>query len=232
MSTTIQKQILCLANSRKFGGRCVVGKEILPDHTLAWVRPVSDYGKGEVMPDEMCFEDESLPQLLDVIEVPLLEPIPLPYQPENWLLAPEPWTKLRVGDKANIERWLDASALLWQNGHHTAQGKNDRFPYDVTQTLTDSARLISVPSLDVTVTERKDDAGTVRRQLRGSFGHAGDIYDLRITDIDFEERYAEARPGKLRLGKSYLTVTVGEPFRPVEHEPKYHYKLIAAIIEA
>lgn len=232
MSAIIKKQILCLANSRKYGGRCVVGKEVLPDRTLAWVRPVSDYGKGEVMPDEMCFDDESMPQLLDVIEVPLVEPKPLSYQPENWLLAPEPWTKQRMADKANIERWLDAPAPLWESGHHTAQGKNDRFPYDATQTLADSARFIGVPSLEVTVTERKDDGGTIRKHFRGSFAHAGDVYDLRITDIDFEERYSEIRPGKLRLGKSYLTVTVGEPFRPVEYEPDYHYKLIAAIIEA
>ena len=232
MGTTITKQILCLANSRKYGGRCVVGKEMLPDHTLAWVRPVSDYGRGEVMPDEMCFSDESMPQLLDVIEVPLLEAKPLPYQPENWLLAPESWKKLRAADKANIERWLDNPSPLWENGHHTVQGTNDRFPYDAAQTLADSARFIDVPSVDVTVSERKDAAGRISRLLRGSFVHAGDVYDLRITDLDFEERHSEARPGKLRIGKSYLTVTVGEPFRPVEHEPEYHYKLIAAIIEA
>lgn len=232
MSAIIQKQILCLANSRKYGGRCVVGKEILPDHSLAWVRPVSGSAAGEVMPDEMCFEDESLPQLLDVIEVPLLEPNPLPYQPENWLMAPEAWTKLRVADKANIERWLDAPAPLWESGHHTVQGTNDKFPYDAAQTLADSARFISVPSLGITVSERKDDGGVNKRQLRGEFTHAGEVYDLRITDIDFEERYAGRGVGKFRLGKSYATVTVGEPYEPPSGGGRYHYKLIAAIIEA
>ena len=231
MGTTITKQILFLANSRKYGGRCVVGKEMLPDRTLAWVRPVSDYGKGEVMPDEMCFSDESMPQLLDVIEVSLLEAKPLPYQPENWLLAPEPWKKLRAADKANIERWLDDPSPLWENGHHTVQGTNDRFPYDAAQTLADSARFIEVPSLDITVSDRKDDEGAIKRQLRGSFAHAGDVYDLRITDIGFEERYSEVRPGKLRLGKAYLTVTIGEPYEPPSGGGLYHYKLIAAIIE-
>ena len=178
MSTTINKQILCLANSRKYGGRCVVGKEVLADRTLVWVRPVGSSPTGEVMPDEMCFEDESLPQLLDVIEVPLLEPNPLPYQPENWLAAPEPWTRLRVADKANIERWLDAPAPLWENGHDTAQGTNDRFPYVAGESLEDSARFVSVPSLDITVSDRKDDEGAIKRQLRGSFAHAGDVYGL------------------------------------------------------
>ncbi len=232
MSTTINKQILCLANSRKYGGRCVVGKEVLADRTLVWVRPVGSSPTGEVMPDEMCFEDESLPQLLDVIEVPLLEPNPLPYQPENWLAAPEPWTRLRVADKANIERWLDAPAPLWENGHDTAQGTNDRFPYVAGESLEDSARFVSVPSLDITVSDRKDDEGAIKRQLRGSFAHAGDVYGLRITDVDFEERYSEVRPGKFRLGKAYLTVTIGEPYEPPSGGGLYHYKLIAAIIEA
>ena len=81
MSTTIVKQILCLANSRKFGGRCIVGKEMRPDRTLAWVRPVSDTEKGEVMPEDMQYADGTEPTLLDVIEVPVSGPLPLPYQP-------------------------------------------------------------------------------------------------------------------------------------------------------
>ena len=120
MSTTNVKQILCLANSRKYGGRCIVGKEIRPDRTLAWVRPVSDTEKGEVMPDDIRYEDDSLPQLMDVIEVPLSEPRPLPYQPENWLMASGAWRKDRVADKANIERWLDPTEPLWENGNDSA----------------------------------------------------------------------------------------------------------------
>ncbi len=232
MTTTTHKQILCLANSRKYGGRCVVGKERLSDGTLAWVRPVSGANKGEVMPDEICYEDESLPQLLDVIDVPLLESFPLPYQPENWLMAPEAWTKVRVGDKANIERWLDDPAPLWENGHESLRGTNDRFPYDPKRTLTCSARFISVPALEVSVTAHKDDAGRISKQLRGSFVYAGDLYDLRITDMDFEEGYSARAVGKYWHAKCYLTVTVGEPFQAKPDEPAFNYKLIAAIIEA
>ena len=232
MSTSITKQILCLANSRKYGGRCVVGKEVLPDGTLAWVRPVGSSATGEVMPDEMCFEDESLPQLLDVIEVPLLEPNPLSYQPENWLTAPEPWTRLRVADKENIERWLDVETQLWENGHQSLRGTNDRLPYDPKRTLTCSARFISVPVLEISITKHKNDVGQISRQLRGSFVYAGDLYDLRITDMDFEEEYSARAVGKYWHAKCYLTVTVGEPFQAKPDEPAFNYKLIAAIIEA
>ena len=231
-NTIIRKEILCLANSRKYGGRCVVGKEVLPDKTLAWVRPVGGSPKGEVMPDEMCFEDESLPQLLDVIDVPLVGPQPLAYQPENWLVAPEPWTRTRVADMANIDKWVDPPAPLWENGFESLRGTNDRFPYDADRTLADSARFIKVPSLDVTISDEKREGGDVNRQLRGAFVYASELYDLRITDMEFEEKYQDNRPGIFRLGPCYLTITVGEPFQAKMDEPPFNYKLIAAILMA
>jgi len=39
---SITKRIVCLANSRKMRGRCIAGRELLPDNVGPWVRPVSD----------------------------------------------------------------------------------------------------------------------------------------------------------------------------------------------
>ena len=40
--TRTVKRIVCLANSRKRGGRCVAGKELLADGRAGgWIRPVS-----------------------------------------------------------------------------------------------------------------------------------------------------------------------------------------------
>ena len=232
MSSPTTKEILCLANSRKYGGRCIVGKEAMPDGSLTWVRPVSDMERGEVMPEDISYADGSMPQLLDVIEIPLSAHKPLSYQPENWLMAPGTWRKARVAPKANIDRWVDPPAPLWQNGYDSSEGVNDRFPYNTDQRLADSARFIRVSSLEVGVTERDKGPANVRRQLRGSFIHEDDRYSLRITDAGFEERHAHRPPGSFQLGACYLTVTVGEPFRAAGDRHQYHYKLIAAIIEA
>ncbi|MYC34131.1 MAG: hypothetical protein F4X64_13280 [Chloroflexi bacterium] len=52
------KRIVCLANSRKRGGRCVAGKELLPDDRLGgWIRPVSARHDEEVSPQECCYTD-------------------------------------------------------------------------------------------------------------------------------------------------------------------------------
>ncbi len=232
MSAATVKQILCLANSRKRGGRCVIGKEMLPDRTLAWVRPVSDSPQGEVTPDEIRYDDGSQPAILDVIEIPVTAPKPLPYQPENWLIAPGQWRRDRRADLRNADRWVDPPETLWMNGFDSARGRNDRFPYSPQQTLGDSARFIRAPALTLHVSEQNNpDTGSPRRELRGEFDYEGNRYTLRITDIAYEEHYQDLETGIYQLGKCYLTVTVGEPFRRAADEPEYHYKLIAAILE-
>ena len=173
-----------------------------------------------------------MPALLDVIEVPVAEPKPLPYQPEDWLLAPGRWRRDRRADKANIDRWVDPPAPLWENGFDSNRGKNDRFLYDPVKQLDGSARFIGVPALEIRVSEHKKDDEQTSFQLRGAFEYEGQPYILRITDIGYEERYAPLGAGTYKLGKAYVTVTVGEPFSRAEGEPEYHYKLIAAIIEA
>jgi hypothetical protein len=70
------KCIVCLSNSRKLNGRCLAGKEISGNGSGTWIRPVGDREHGEVSEYERQYEDGSDPQLLDIINVPLLDPQP------------------------------------------------------------------------------------------------------------------------------------------------------------
>lgn len=83
------KRIVCLANSRKLHGRCVAGREWTGGRAGRWIRPVSNREHQEVSEYERQYEDGSDPQLLDVIDVPVLEPRPASFQSEDWLLDPE-----------------------------------------------------------------------------------------------------------------------------------------------
>ena len=148
------------------------------------------------------------------------------------MIGPGEWRKDRRADISNIDRWIDPAEPLWENGNDSALGKNDRFLYDAAQKLPDSARFIGVPALEVRVTEHTYDEERTSLQLRGAFTYENESYVLRITDIEYEERFRQEGVGTYQLGKSYLTVTIGEPFSRSPGEPEYHYKLIAAIIEA
>ena len=83
------KVIVCLANSRKHNGRCIAGIELVDRQPAGWVRPISNRAGAEVSEDERQYSDGSDPQVLDTIEVPLLEPVPVGYQVENWILDPD-----------------------------------------------------------------------------------------------------------------------------------------------
>jgi hypothetical protein len=82
------KRMACLANSRKINGRCIAGKEFDQNESGAWIRPVGAREYGEVSEYERQYEDGSDPQVLDIIDVPLLDPRPKDFQQENWLLDP------------------------------------------------------------------------------------------------------------------------------------------------
>lgn len=84
-----KKRVVCLANSRRMGGRCIAGKELINGQFARWVRPVSGWENEELLERECQYEDGSKPQLLDIMNVLLLEPKlkPKSSQRENWLLG-------------------------------------------------------------------------------------------------------------------------------------------------
>ncbi len=217
------KRIVCLANSYKPGGRCVAGREISRGNQLGrWVRPVCEGEEGGVG-DERLYEDGSDPQVLDVIEVPVLGAKPEYHQTENWLIHPEYyWEKVNQLAPSDIEGFIHPTEPLWLDGYNTSNGQNDRIPFEYAKNLKDSLRLIRVSSLEISEENSRDSNALV---LRGHFEHAGQEYALRITDPAFSEKYFRQPPAG-NLGNNILmTVSLGGLFYG------YSYKLIAAIIE-
>ena len=218
----IVKQIACLANSRKYNGRCIAGRELLQGGRPGpWVRPVSAREFEEVSLDERRLGDRGEPLLLDVIEVPVIEARPKSYQSENWLLDPAHTWRLvgRVGP-ARLSRLVDPVGSLWINGYSSSEGVNDRIPIAEAEGIRNSLCLIRVARAVMSVTDHQD-----RRRLRLFFRYAGSEYGLRPTDPEYENRYLSREPGEYEIGECYLTISLGEPFEG------YVYKLIAAIIE-
>jgi len=220
------KRMLCLANSRKFSGRCVAGREFSGGEPGGWIRPVSEREHQELLECERQYEHGGEPEVLDVINVPLIRPHPDSFQQENWLVDPRfYWAKAGRCDWAQLQRFLSPVRPLWINDQSSHTGLNDRVALSQAEQLRTSLTLIHVGALGIEVFRPGARFGDTKRRAQGRFEYAGHRYSLWVTDPTYERRYLAQRDGVYYLGESCLTVSLGEP-----HEG-FCYKLIAAIIE-
>ena len=95
------------------------------------MRPVSARDGQEVSEDERQYEDGSDPQVLDIIDVPILGPRPRDYQTENWVFAPELyWEKVARLSSLDLPGLADPIDPLWIDGHSTYNGRNGKIRQD------------------------------------------------------------------------------------------------------
>jgi hypothetical protein len=222
----IVKRIVCLANSRKLNGRCIAGKELRDGRPVGWLRPVSSREHEEVSEYERQYSDGSDPQILDVIDVPLLDAKPNGYQQENWLLDPDQYWK-RIGrfEWADLAKLVDPVEPLWIDGNRTYNGLNDKIPLVQAGMVRSSLRLLSVESLTLSVFRPGEAFGNPKRRVQGRFRHGMSEYRLWVTDPRYERAYLAKPDGDYRVGTSFLTISLGESHNGA------CYKLIATIIE-
>jgi len=221
---TFHKQIVCLANSRKLGGRCVAGKELHGDEEIcAWVRPVSKGETDELLFHNMRFENGELPKPLDIITVPLIKHNPRTYQTENYLIDDSQcWVKNGKLQSSNLSKLCDPVDLLWINGYHSSNGYNDRVPQVKAERILSSSLLFVKP--DILSILVKDEFN--KRKVRAKFSFKEKAYLLAVTDPVIENKYQRRNVGTYHFGEPipYLCVSIGEPY------DNYCYKLVATII--
>ncbi len=176
---------------------------------------------------ERQYQDGSDPRVLDIIDVPVLEARPKDYQTENWLLAPELyWERVGRLSPSQLSALVDPPAPLWLDGYHTYNGRNDKIPIALADSVTASLRLLLADGVRIDVVTPGEAFGNNKRRVQGRFQHAGQEYLLWITDPDFERAYLAKPNGTYGIGECYLTISLGEPYQNA------CYKLIAAIIPA
>jgi hypothetical protein len=220
------KRILCLANSRKLNGRCVGGIELSAGRRVGWIRPVSEREHEEVSEYERQYDDGSDPRLLDIMDVPLLDPRPKGYQKENWLLDPNAyWVKIGRAEWGDLGDLADPVEPLWIDGHSTYNGHNDRIPLPLASALEGSLRLVLVNRLTLSVFKPGEAFGNPKRRVQGRFRLDRAEYRLWVTDPVYERAYLAKPDGEYEIGVSFLTVSLGEPHNGA------CYKLIAAIMQ-
>ncbi|MGH3771235.1 MAG: dual OB domain-containing protein [Pseudonocardiaceae bacterium] len=221
------KHLVCLANSRKLGGRCIAGRELLAGSLGKWIRPVGDRDDEEVSESEQKYEDRTDSRVLDVIDISFIGPKATSHQSENWLLDSRArWRKAGEWRPDDLHFLADAPGPLWINGHHTYNGQNDRVPVAEIDKAGGSLKLIAVANgLQLNIYSTNFDKP--KRKVQAEFPFGGMNYRLSVTDPLVENWSLSQVDGVYALNSSYLTVSLTEPWKD-----GYCYKLIAAIIGA
>jgi hypothetical protein len=219
-------RIVCLANSRRDGGRCVAGRESLESGAFGkWVRPIGDRPDHEIWLSEQRYSDGHDARLLDIIEMRMTKHAPEGHQSENYILdSSYTWTKAsRVSwDElsAAVERFPGA---LWLDGESTKHGQNDKVSETRAKTLSNSLILLELHNFVLRVAN-ENSWNRTQRKVRAKFTCGGAQYILAVTDPIIEDKYLAARDGEYAVNKARVCVSLGGAFKGV------CYKLVAAII--
>jgi len=222
---------LCLANSRKEGGRCVAGIRL---DDFSWFRPVSDNEHGELDPSHYILDDGNEASILDIIRMDFIDHQPEPHQPENWLIDDNyQWELIERIDKEKahvlLDNLLTTDVFLFGN-------QNDCVPYSEIEDYELDRSLCLIEPSDIFWEITKSRHG--RRQTRAKFTFNDFDYNLVVTDPEWESilrslDFGEYSHDNLLFGKAkhpgsedriLLTVSLGEPFN------KKCYKLVAGVI--
>ena len=213
------RDVICLANARKKGGRCVAG---LTMDGGGWIRAVSRIPDGVLYPDDYQLADGTEPKPLDVIRINLHHSKPEVHHPENWEIEKGRWQRIETigGRDAGrfLKRFVFRGGMLMGNLDDRCDF-NEYYRRPASETLTQ----IAPPQVDFNNKEKP----THRKQARGRFllGPEQIYYDLPVTYPLWEPLIIE-RGLTLRQNEQpfVLTISLSEPYGG------NCYKLIAAVI--
>lgn len=207
-----------MANSKKFGERCIAGIEVKKvgrayqpvekEGKPKWLRPISKYHHGAVGEDLVGGIN-----LMDIMEIDVEELCPHGYQSENATFKPESIrkvAKIKLSEE-NLDKLIDMD----QNNLFGNMGK--AVSHDVIGSVNHSLTLIKVTDFKI---NRKDSDGQLRIEFVFNYAR----YDLPITDIDFIQRYNEDETLLENTNYLYLCISLG-----IFHND-WHSKLIAGVL--
>ena len=200
-----------------------------------WIRPVASTPDGTLFPQHYTLTDGSQAKVLDVARIGLKEPRPEPHQPENWVISEKKWRL--IARPASTEH----QSILWDHivsGPTLLGNQSDRIHIRTFEEEPAKASLALVIPTKIEWTIGKSVRG--RRQTRAVFKLKGAMYDLVVTDTDWEDRLGRLPGGVYSLtdlksiglkpsDKFLLTVSLGESFP--RDRPTHHFKLVASVIQ-
>lgn len=216
---------VCLANSKKYGERCIAGIEVTKNETTGysivrkdnkpkWIRPVTGQTHGQV-PAELVKHI----RLFDVVEIETVSDLPNGYQSENISFYA---STLKVVSKLDMVL-SNLEALADHDQKYLFGQKGKAIEMEDIEDIHTSLTLIKAEKVVVQARKEQD-----KVHFRMNFHYKSVEYDLPITDVNFIvyylSAYEEGRFVPHLSGDVYLAISLG-----IEYEGLF-YKLIAGVL--
>lgn len=221
-----KKTLLCLANSRRPGGTCFAGKELVGGKFSGWIRPINTANNGAISRRDRLYEDQSHASLLDSVVVTLQGHKPhLHHREDHQIKSDEYWRKTGRATWQDVVKATDVvSGELWVNEDSSWHGQNDKVSEASAAKLTGSLYLIEPTNLDLVVAWESAYRGGKVRRVRADFSYNGTPYNFVVTDEPVEKAYFTKGDGTYRIKDVRLCISLAEVLRGSAT------KLVAAVI--
>ena len=207
------RQIICLANSKKHGDRCIAGIET---STGKWIRPITNLDDGRV-PINICLVDGEEPKPLDILEIPLAT-TGSGYECENRSILPGSWQRVGKACPADLVKYCEQEILHSQSVNAVPFSFLRSLPLHQRRTL----QLIRITKLNLTLYQ---DTGKWEASLPTLNGQR---MRAKITDLNFTERLNQ---GNTIENECLVTISLGQPWRKIVADELFCWKLVAGVIE-
>lgn len=217
----MKKRIILLTKSRKYGGYCTAGIDI---ENGQWVRIVSD-GCGcisnEILDCHIMYNNGSMAEILDIIEVECKKYSPNYYQPENYVIDSSKWIR-KIG-RATMDEVLKIHPF--ENRDYIFYNMSYKVYHDEIFSIDEKDRysliLIKTTQPQINVKTWADGGKNVTL----CFNYNYICYKFfRITE-GLENEYKLKPDGTYILPGDYaLVISLGELYKD-----NYHYKLVSKI---
>lgn len=213
-------EFLCLANSRREGGRCVAGIDLGTDK---WVRLAKSDG-SPFSAFEISYKNDESPRPLDKIKIRVIKPQVSYFHPENWIVDKRfRWEKIGQDSLKALSQYTDKSTLpFFKDPCNCCSAK------DLQNTpLLRSLMLIHKKPV---IFRKTWSEWKKQPQIRARFTYKGNDYDLVVTDDEWENIFKKPKGPYWDFGdytfngSLYLVIGLGEDFKG------RHYKLIVSVI--
>jgi len=215
---------VCMANSRKYAGRCIAGKLWDGCSPGPWIRPVGPGPTGELDPEQLHDELGEPIRLLDLVRAPVGRLRGPAHQPENRLLGDGPLRRVGNFPPDRVEELCDPVETLWAVGNSSFAGVNDRMSLEQTEQAPAGSLLFIEPE-NLAFRIALNSKGL--KKVWAEFFFRGIPYRLSVTDPAVEAALLDKDPGVHPVaGRAFVTVSLSEPFEG------HIYKLAAAVVRA